>query len=82
MSKETDAKEIILMWKNDEYDNFKDVIEDCRDMLKVLPKKSDLREKIVKVLTEATTQFKKLMDEDPSSWANEKYLIDKKYLEK
>jgi len=76
-----EAKEIIQMWDEDDYDNFKDVIQDCRGALEDLPQDAtNLRTELVRVLTEATTQFQELVDEDPSMADYAEGLIDPAYV--
>lgn len=79
-----DAKEIIQMYEDDEYDNFKDVIMDCRDMLDELSPENDkeVYDKMMAVLKSATQEFQELVDEDPSMAEYAEGLIDPALLEK
>ena len=78
------AQEIIATWKgkNGGYDNLKDAILDCHEVLKELKSESSVEKEIIDVLTEATTDMQRLIDEDPEGWKNWKDLVDPKYVKK
>lgn len=79
-----DVEEIIQMWEDGEYDNFKDVIIDCRSVLEELDPVADkeMYDKVMTTLKDATKEFQALVDEDPSVGDYADGLIDPALLEK
>jgi len=79
-----EAKEILQMWEDGDYDNFKDAILDCRNILEELDSEKDkeLYDKIMNMLKEATQEFQALIEEDPEMASYAEGLIDLSLLEK
>jgi hypothetical protein len=62
-----EADEILHQWADDDYDNHKDAILDCRDMLGKIPGGLETRaEKLKKMLTKAVKELRELAEEDPA----------------
>ena len=60
------VENLASQWDEGEYDNLKDAIMDCRDLLDEIPEKeAALREEVQRVLAEATEQAEELADDDP-----------------
>jgi hypothetical protein len=63
-----EVREVCRRWKRDEYDNFKDALYDCRDLIAdLLPEMSAERKRLVKVLAELVVELRALK-RDPELW--------------
>lgn len=76
-----EARECLEMWREGDYDNFKDAIMEFRDLLDELPEsEATLRKEVRLVLIEATTDAQEMVDEDPSMADYMEGLIDPEFL--
>lgn len=59
--------EVLAMWKNDEYDNYKDAVEDARDLIKRAPSLQAARvAKLEKMLARVIREWRADAADDPA----------------
>ncbi len=74
----TRAETVLRMYKNDQFDNFKDPILEFQDLLEKIPnKEQEIRTELQKALDEAVTILKKDMKRDRqlAAWAKDMGLV-------